>query len=80
MYGVQWFDLEDEEDRDRDAFNLLMKKYARLWRLIFMKYANHGFKIKTLQERNSFEGLKQQQETISLAEVTKMMRDYNIYP
>lgn len=45
-----------------------------------MKYANHGFKIKTLQERNSFEGLKQQQETISLAEVTKMMREYNIYP
>jgi hypothetical protein len=37
-----------------------MKKYARLWRMIFAKYANAGYKVKTLQERGSFEGLKQQ--------------------
>ena len=72
--------MEDEEDPERDAFNLLMKKYSKMWRLIFNKYVNAGFKIKTLQERNSFEGLKQQQELISLAEVTKMMKDYNLYP
>ena len=54
-----WFDVEDEEERERDAVNLLMKKYQKLWRFIFTKYANVGFKIKTLQERGSFEGLKQ---------------------
>jgi len=48
--------------------------------MIFAKYANAGYKVKTLQERGSFEGLKQQQETISLAEVTKFMRDFNVYP
>jgi len=72
--------LDDEEDNEREAFNMLLKKYSRLWRLLFNKYANAGFKIKSLQERNSFEGLKQQQELISLAEVTKLMKEYNIYP
>jgi len=47
---------------------------------MFNKYANAGFKIKSLQERNSFEGLKMQQEVISLAEITKMMKDYSFYP
>ena len=58
IYGVQWFDIDDEEDCDRDAFNFLLKKYTRLWRFLFSKYANAGFKVKTLQERGSFEGLK----------------------
>lgn len=31
-------DIEEEEDRDRDAINEIMKRYTKLWRNIFVKY------------------------------------------
>ena len=46
----------------------------------------HNIPLRTLQRwcKNyrikGLEGLKQQQELISLAEVTKLMKEYNIYP
>jgi hypothetical protein len=45
-----------------------------------MRYSNVGFKIAPLHERNSFEGLKQAQESISLTEVLKMLKDHLSYP
>lgn len=57
-----------------------MKKYAKLWRNIFSKYANVGFKVVPLHERGSFEGLKQGQDVITLAEIIKLLKDHNSYP
>jgi hypothetical protein len=31
-------DLDDEEDRDKEAVNEFMKRYAKLWRNLFAKY------------------------------------------
>ena len=39
-----------------------------------------GFKVIPLHERGSFEGLKQSQETISITDITKMLKDHNAYP
>jgi hypothetical protein len=37
-------DLDDEEDRDKEAVMEFMKRYARLWRNLFAKYQNVGHK------------------------------------
>lgn len=57
-----------------------MRKYAKLWRNIFSKYANAGYKILPLNERNSFEGLNKASENITLAEIMKMCKDHNLFP
>ena len=38
-------DLDEEEDRDKEGANEFMKQYARLWRNIFAKYQDSGFKL-----------------------------------
>lgn len=75
-----WFELNDEEDCDQQAVLLFMKKNQKLWRNLFSKYANIGYKIAPLNERGSFEGLNKQQEHITLAEITKMYKDHDTYP
>jgi GTP cyclohydrolase I len=37
-------DLDDEEDRDKEAVLEFMKRYAKLWRNLFAKYQNVGHK------------------------------------
>lgn len=39
-------DLAEEEDRDKDAVEACMKKFAKLFRNLFTKYANSGFSSK----------------------------------
>jgi hypothetical protein len=39
-------DLEEEEERDKEAVQAYMKKFAKLWRNLFQKYANTGFSSK----------------------------------
>ena len=57
-----------------------MKRSQKLWRNLFSKYANIGYKIAPLNERGSFEGMNKQQEHITLAELTKMFKDHDAYP
>jgi hypothetical protein len=47
--------MEDEEDRDRDAINELMKRYTKLWRNIFIKYQSEGFALK---KETNFDDIK----------------------
>ena len=77
---MQWIELDDEEDVDRQAAHLFMRKYAKLWRNIFSKYANAGYKVLPLNERGSFEGLNKASESITLAEIMKMCKDHNLLP
>ena len=77
---MQWIELDDEEDVDRQAAHLFMRKYAKLWRNIFSKYANAGYKVLPLNDRGSFEGLNKASESITLAEIMKMCKDHNLFP
>ena len=40
--------LEEEEDRDREAMQLMMKKYGKLWKNLYYKYSNSGFNPKNV--------------------------------
>lgn len=51
--------MNDEEDSEKLAIDIYMKKSSKLWKNMFTKYANVGFKVIPLHERGSFEGLKQ---------------------
>jgi len=42
-------DLQEEEDRDRDAVEACMRKFSKLFRNLFTKYANSGFSSKQLR-------------------------------
>ena len=42
---VSFINLEEEEERDRHAVGDFMKKYSKLWRNIFAKYQNQGYKV-----------------------------------
>jgi hypothetical protein len=37
---IELIDLEDEEQRDVEAIKIFLKKYSKLWRFMFKKYAN----------------------------------------
>jgi hypothetical protein len=68
-----------EEDRDTFAMHELMKKYQKLWRNIFSKYQNVGFKATNFKS-TSFESLQNSVQCLSLAEITKMLKDHDVVP
>jgi hypothetical protein len=39
-------DLNEEEGRDKEAVEEYLKKYAKLWKNLFYKYANCGYSSK----------------------------------
>lgn len=44
--SIDLVDLEQEEQRDVEAIRMCMKKYHKLWKNLFSKYANTGFSTK----------------------------------
>jgi len=69
--------LAEEEDRDREAVEACLKKFAKLWRNLFSKYANSGFSSK--QTRN-FDDMGEKLHSINVAEITKMLKEHNSIP
>lgn len=43
---INLVNMDEEEERDRLEVNEFMKKYAKLWKNLFYKYANSGFSSK----------------------------------
>ena len=43
---IELLDLTLEENRDQEAIKKVMKKYSKLWKNLFHKYANTGFSNK----------------------------------
>jgi len=41
-------ELDEEEERDKEAVNSFMKKYQKLWRNLYYKYSNSGFSSKPI--------------------------------
>lgn len=69
--------LEEEEDRDREAMQLAMKKYSKLWKNLYYKYSNSGFNPKNV---SNFDQYNEKSQTISLGEMTKLLKDHNTFP
>jgi hypothetical protein len=74
---IRLLDLEEEEERDKETVNEFMKKYSKLWRNLFYKYANSGFSSKQI---NNFNQLEEKLSTLNSAEATKMLKDHNAFP
>jgi N-acetyl-anhydromuramyl-L-alanine amidase AmpD len=51
-----------------------MKKYSKLWKFLYNKYANSCFSIET--NAPNFDKLKNKYDHINLAELRKMLDDY----
>eukprot|EP00826_Nyctotherus_ovalis_P025906 TRINITY_DN2011_c0_g4_i1.p1 TRINITY_DN2011_c0_g4~~TRINITY_DN2011_c0_g4_i1.p1 ORF type:complete len:446 (-),score=147.50 TRINITY_DN2011_c0_g4_i1:1017-2354(-) len=51
-----------------------MRKYKKLLRYLFAKYSNTGYSNKPLE----FSSLKERAETISIGELTKMVKEHNV--
>ena len=60
---VELINLEEDEERDVQAIKIFMKKYSKLWRFIFKKYANMLFSSKII---TSFDKYKEKNDTIYL--------------
>eukprot|EP01022_Parablepharisma_sp_SALTPOND_P005532 TRINITY_DN1227_c0_g1_i1.p1 TRINITY_DN1227_c0_g1~~TRINITY_DN1227_c0_g1_i1.p1 ORF type:complete len:1400 (-),score=306.14 TRINITY_DN1227_c0_g1_i1:7123-11322(-) len=66
--------LEDEEDRDREAINLYMEKYKKLFRHLFKKYANTSI----LPKKLAFDALKKKYELLAIGEFRKLLTDHGV--
>jgi hypothetical protein len=71
---IELFDFEEEEQRDVDAIKIFMKKYSKLWKFYYGKYANIGFSGKHIR---NFDQLGDKHNTINLAEILKMLKDHD---
>jgi hypothetical protein len=71
---------EGEEDRDTRPINEVLRKYTRLWKNLFSKYQNSGFSHLKKITAKSFESLQSQAPCISLAEMTRMLKDHDTLP
>ena len=70
---IDLIELEDEEDRDIEAIKIFMKKYSKLWRFMFKKYANLGFSSKQIK---NFDMYQEKTDTMNLAEITMFLKDH----
>lgn len=74
---IKLINLDEEEERDREAVQMLMKKYAKLWRNLYYKYCNSGFSSKQI---SNFDQLNEKSQTINSAEMTKLLKDHGTFP
>ena len=72
--GVELTNIDDEEDRDIQGIDLYMKKYSKLFKFLFSKYANSC----AVNRKISFDALKNKHEQMSLTEFRKMLNEHQI--
>ena len=70
---IELINLEEEEERDVDAIKIFMKKYSKLWRFLFKKYANMLFSSKIV---TNFDNYKKKNDTINMAELFRFLKDH----
>lgn len=54
-----------------------MKKYTKLWKNLFSKYANTGFTTKVVRD---FDQMGEKAQMINLPEMTKLLKDQGMLP
>ena len=52
-----------------------MKKYQKLWKFLFNKYANSGYSVKDI---SSFDKIKMKSKTINVGEILKFLNDHRL--
>ena len=77
---MHWFDLSGEEDWEQEAVHELMRKFAKLWQVLFRKYAGTAFQTKGIADRGNFEVNNRMSHSISLAELIKFSKDHDLMP
>jgi hypothetical protein len=60
-----------------EAVKMCMKKYHKLWKNLFSKYANTGF---TTKAAINFDQIQEKAHTINYPEVTKLLKDHSLIP
>jgi hypothetical protein len=73
VQDIELIEIDEEEDREKEAIKLFYKKYNKIFKFLFNKYANTGF---SLQQKNTFESINKRRVTISMAEITKMLKEH----
>lgn len=63
---VELFDFDEEEYRDRQGVILYVKKFSKLLKFLFSKYANSGHSIKDI---SNFDNLNKKAQTINVPEL-----------
>lgn len=71
---IQLIDFSCEEEREKEAVFLYVKKYRKLFRYLFTKYANSCYSSKA----GAFDALKEKAEIITLGEITKLFKDHSV--
>lgn len=72
---IELRNIEDEENKDCEGIQLFISHNKKLFRYLFNKYSNSGFSPKII---SSFDTLKEKLDTISIAELIKMLKDHNV--
>jgi hypothetical protein len=72
---IELLNYNEEEERDVIAVKMIAKKYSKLFKFLFTKYANSGYSVKAFR---NFEELNDKLQKISVAEIMKMLRDHFI--
>ena len=62
---IELFDFDEEEYRDKQGVVLLAKKYSKLLKFLFNKYANSGHSNKDV---SNFDKMGKKSKTINVAE------------
>ena len=55
--------------------NNIVKRYSKLFKYLFTKYANSGYSVKGFR---NFEELNKKLQTITVAEIMKLLRDHYV--
>lgn len=72
---IELIDYDAEEQRDVDAIKIVTKKFSKLFKYLFDKYANSGYSVKAFR---NFEDLNKKLQTITSAELIKMLREHHV--
>jgi hypothetical protein len=43
---IKLLNLDEEENRDKEAMIIMMRKYGKIWKNLYYKYSNSGFSSK----------------------------------
>lgn len=54
-----------------------MKKYGKIWKFMFQRYANQAYSTKG---KKDFDDMLSKTSQINVAEVTNILKDHNTYP
>ena len=76
---VIFVNIDEEEERDKEALNECMRKYQKLWRNIFAKYQNQGYKT-TQVNISTYDKEKSKVPQLNFAEIFKLLKDHGAYP